>query len=76
MKSLLKAAVAASALMLASPALADITINAASDDQGVLVHGTGVEQNGPTVTGALGAIMRPVQGFVLSLIPFVLSILP
>ena len=55
MKSLLKAAVAASALMLASPALADITINAASDDQGVLVHGTGVEQNGPTVTGALGA---------------------
>ncbi len=55
MKLFLKAAVAASALMLASPALADITINAASDDQGVLVHGTGVEQNGPTVTGALGA---------------------
>jgi hypothetical protein len=55
MKSILKAAVAAGAMMLASPAMADITINAASDDQGVLVHGTGVEQVGPTVTGALGA---------------------
>ena len=41
--------------MFASPAFADITMNAASDDQGVLVHGTGVEQTGPTVTGALGS---------------------
>lgn len=55
MRSVLKAAVAATALMFASPALADITINAASDDQGVLVHGTGEEQIGDTVTGALGA---------------------
>jgi len=28
------------------------------------------------LTGVLSAIMRPVQGFVLSLIPFVLNILP
>jgi len=55
MTHLLKAAVAASALMLASPALAGVTIEDASFDQGTLVHGTGDEQNAPEVIGNLGA---------------------
>ena len=55
MKNILRAAVAASALMMASPTLANIVQAKASDDQGILVHGTGDEQLGTTVTGALGA---------------------
>ena len=49
------AAVAASALMTASPSFANIVEAEASDNQGILVHGTGGEQLGTTVTGALGA---------------------
>lgn len=55
MKTLLRTAVAATVLMAASPAMADIVIRDASDNQGILVHGTGEEQIGTTVTGALGA---------------------
>jgi hypothetical protein len=55
MNTLLRAAVAATALMVATPAMADIVIRDASDNQGILVHGTGDQQIGTTVTGALGA---------------------
>ena len=55
MRHALKAALAATALVVASPAMAEITINKASDEQGILVHGTGDEQIADTVTGALGA---------------------
>ena len=55
MKSVFMTAAAVSALMLASPALAGVTIEDASFDQGTLVHGTGVEQNAPEVIGNLGA---------------------
>ena len=55
MKNVLRAAVAAAALMVSTPAFADIELRQASDDQGILVHGTGDEQLGETVTGALGA---------------------
>jgi hypothetical protein len=55
MKSVLKSAFAATALILASPALAGVTIEDASFDQGILVHGTGEEQNLPEVIGNLGA---------------------
>src|SRR5574338_682953 len=51
----LRTAVAAAALLVASPAIAGVTIEDASLMQGVLVHGTGVEQVDYTVTGALGA---------------------
>ncbi len=55
MKHVLRAAVAAAALMVSSPAFADIVLRDASDNQGILVHGTGEEQIDTTVTGALGA---------------------
>jgi hypothetical protein len=55
MKFSLRTAVATAALLVASPAVAGVTIEDASLMQGVLVHGTGVEQTDYTVTGALGA---------------------
>ena len=54
MKSFLNAAVAASALMLASPAWSNIVQATPSDENGVLVHGTGPEQTDQIVEGQLG----------------------
>ena len=55
MKFALRAAVAAAALMAASPAFADIVDARASDSQGTLVHGNGgTADEGPVVTGTLG----------------------
>jgi hypothetical protein len=47
-------ALAAMCLMAGSPAFADIVPATPSDDQGILVHGTGPEQIGEVVTGQLG----------------------
>ena len=55
MKLPLRTAVAAAALLVATPVVAGVTIEDASLMQGILVHGTGVEQNDYIVTGALGA---------------------
>ena len=56
MKVALKFAVAAAALMAASPAFADIVDAEASDSQGTLVHGNGgAADQGTVVTGTLGA---------------------
>ena len=55
MKFPLKSAVAALALMAGSPALAGVTIQDASVAQGILVHGTGVLQEGPEIIANLGA---------------------
>lgn len=55
MKFLAGMAVAAAALIAASPAVAGVTIEDASVEQGTLVHGTGTEQNAPEVIGNLGA---------------------
>ena len=55
MKHALKACVAAISLIAAVPAYADVELKDASDQQGVLVHGTGDEQNGLEVIGNLGA---------------------
>ena len=49
-----RTAVAATALVIATPALADITALRSSDDQGILVHTAG-EEVGTDVTGTLGA---------------------
>ena len=54
MKSLLNAAVAASALMLATPAWSNIVEATPSDENGVLVHGTGPVQEDQIVEGQLG----------------------
>lgn len=55
MKFSLRTAVATAALLAASPAVAGVTIEDASYDQGILVHGTGTEQVAPEVIGNLGA---------------------
>ena len=55
MKFPLRTAVAAIALVGATPALAGVTIEDASLMQGTLVHGTGVEQVDTEVIGNLGA---------------------
>jgi hypothetical protein len=56
MKVALRAAVAAAAIMVASPAFADIVEADASDSQGTLVHGNGgAADQGTIVTGTLGA---------------------
>lgn len=55
MKLALRTALATAALLAAAPAFASVTIEDASLMQGVLVHGTGVEQVDYTVTGALGS---------------------
>ncbi len=55
MKFPLKTAVAAIALIGATPALADVIMVPASTDNGILVHGIGVEQTDTDVVGALGA---------------------
>lgn len=55
MKFSLRTAVATTALLIASPAVAGVTIEDASLMQGILVHGTGVEQIGTEVIGNLGA---------------------
>jgi hypothetical protein len=55
MKFILKSAVAAFALTAAMPAYADVELKDASDQQGVLVHGTGDEQTALEVVGNLGA---------------------
>ena len=47
-------ALAAMCLMAGSPAFADIVPATPSDNQGVLVHGTGTEQIGEEVIGQLG----------------------
>jgi hypothetical protein len=54
MKYALKAAAAAAALMVATPALADIRPVDASAIQGTLVHGTGPAQQDTTVQGQVG----------------------
>ena len=54
MKSILKAAVAASALMLAQPAWSNIVEATPSDENGILVHGTGPVQEDQVVEGQLG----------------------
>lgn len=51
----LKTAVAAVALLGATPAFAGVEIKPASYDQGILVHGTGTEQTALDVVGNLGA---------------------
>ena len=56
MKYALRAAVAAAALMTASPSFADIVDARASDSQGTLVHGNGgAADEAEDVTGTLGA---------------------
>ena len=50
----LRTAVAAAALMVASPAIADVDLVTSSTDQGTLVHTNG-EEVGSDVTGTLGA---------------------
>ena len=55
MKHALKACVAALAMTAAMPAYADIVMDDASAQQGVLVHGTGVETTAPEVVANLGA---------------------
>jgi hypothetical protein len=54
MKNVLRAAVAASALMLASPAWSNIVEATPSDENGILVHGTGPVQEDQVVEGQLG----------------------
>ena len=56
MKFALSAAVAAVALVVASPALATVTIDInGNSNQGTLVHGTGTEVTGPLVIANLGS---------------------
>ena len=54
MKSIFKAALASTALMLASPAWSNIVEATPSDENGILVHGTGPVQEDQVVEGQLG----------------------
>jgi hypothetical protein len=54
MKTIFKAALASTALMLASPAWSNIVEATPSDENGVLVHGTGPLQEDQIVEGQLG----------------------
>jgi len=56
MKLALRTALATAALLIASPALAGVTIDlGASTDNGILVHGTGTEVTAPEVIANLGS---------------------
>ena len=56
MKLALRTALATAALLIASPALAGVTIDlGASTDNGILVHGTGTETTAPEVIANLGS---------------------
>lgn len=54
MKTIFKAALASTALMLASPAWSNIVEATPSDENGILVHGTGPVQEDQVVEGQLG----------------------